>query len=382
MSLGALTGRTRLLTLQTTALPWLLLSLGTLSFGGSCRTVPESTPVPHFSALVRDFSEPGGYFDTDNLISNETSYTQVVERLKPTGGVYVGVGPEQNFTYIGRMRPRWAFILDIRRENMLQHLLFNAIFHKATTPYQYLCWMFSRPLQDGAVPAGEAEIEAVVSAFEKQAPHRGLHEDNLKELLRHIEGPLGMELTIEDKAVIRSVYGSFFREQLEIRFNSHGRRPMPYHPTYGRLLLGRSPSGRPSHFLASYEDYTYVRDLVVQGRVVPVVGDFAGPHALRSIGRFLEEQGERVSALYVSNVEFYLLRSGRFDSYVENVRALPLQNDSLFIRAYFDYGLSHPARLPGHRSTVLLQRVPRFLALYDTQAYRSYWDVCTVDYMR
>ena len=114
---------------------------------------------------------------------------------------------------------------------------------------------------------------------------------------------------------------------------------------------------------------------------MPVVGDFAGAHALRSIGRFLEEQGERISSFYVSNVEFYLMRSGRFASYVENVRALPLQDDSLFIRAYFDYGLSHPARLPGHRSTVLLQRVPRFLALYDSRAYRSYWDVCTLDYM-
>ena len=42
-------------------------------------------------------SEEGAYFDTDNLISNETAYSQVVEDLEPMGGVYIGVGPEQNF---------------------------------------------------------------------------------------------------------------------------------------------------------------------------------------------------------------------------------------------------------------------------------------------
>jgi hypothetical protein len=349
--------------------------------GASCRPVPKSPPAPHFSELVQSFSERGGYFDTDNLISNETSYTQVVDRLKPTGGVYIGVGPEQNFTYISRVRPSWAFIVDIRRENMLQHLLFNAIFHTATTPYQYLCWMFSRPLAKGAGPVGEAEIEAVISAFERKAPERDLFEDNLRKLVRHIEGPLRIELAKEDIAAIRSIYESFFRGQLEIRFNSHGRPPMTYHPTYRRLLLARDASGRPSHFLASFDDYRHVRELALRGRLVPVVGDLAGPHALKAIGQFLKERGESVSAFYVSNVEFYLMRAGQFSAYVENVRALPFDEDSLFIRAYFDYGLSHPARLRGHRSTVLLQRVPRFLALYDAQAYRSYWDVCTVDYM-
>lgn len=348
---------------------------------GSCRPAPEFVPAPHYSQLVRNLSEPGGYFDTDNLISNETSYTQVVDRLTPTGGAYVGVGPEQNFTYIGRLRPSWAFVVDIRRENMLQHLLFNAIFQKAETPYQYLCWMFSRPLRYVAAPEGEAEIEAVVSAFERGIPDRGLFEDNLKELVRHIEGPLRMELDSEDLTAIRSIYESFFLGQLEIRFNSHGRPPMPYHPTYRRLVLARNSNGRPSHFLASFDDYTYVRELATRGRLIPVVGDLAGPHALKAIGHFLEERDESISAFYVSNVEFYLMRAGRFSSYVDNVRALPLHDDSLFIRAYFDYGLSHPARIRGHRSTVLLQRVPRFLALYDAQAYRSYWDVCTVDYM-
>ena len=78
-----------------------------------------------FAAQVEAFSEPGGYFDTDNLISNERSYLQVLpdlERPGVHGGAYVGVGPDQNFSYIARIRPPIAFIVDIRRDNLLLHL--------------------------------------------------------------------------------------------------------------------------------------------------------------------------------------------------------------------------------------------------------------------
>ena len=49
------------------------------------------------------------------------------ERAKP-GGVYLGVGPEQNFTYIAAIRPKIAFITDIRRGNLQLHLMYKALF--------------------------------------------------------------------------------------------------------------------------------------------------------------------------------------------------------------------------------------------------------------
>jgi hypothetical protein len=326
-------------------------------------------------------SEEGGYFDTDNLISNETAYVQVVDRLEPLGGAYLGVGPQQNFSYIARLRPRWAFIVDIRRENMFQHLLFNAIFAQAQTPYQYLCWLFSKPIgRKNEVPLG-APLEEIVAAVEKGKASKEVCEKNFDVLLNYIENELEIELSAGDRDILHANYTSFFREQLDIRFHSHNRPPMPHHPTLRGLLLARSEDGAPAHFLASPEGYTYLRQLAASGRLVPVVGDFAGSHTLRAIGDFLEERGETVSAFYVSNVEFYLMRTERFGAYVDNVRSLPLNGNSLFIRAYFDYGHAHPARLPGHRSTVVLQRIRNFLGLYDARAYRSYWDVCAVDYM-
>ena len=94
-----------------------------------------------FAAQIEALSEPGGYFDTDNLISNERSYLQVLPDARAAGvaaASYIGVGPDQNFSYIARLRPPIAFIVDIRRDNLLLHLLFKAVFEQARTRIEYL----------------------------------------------------------------------------------------------------------------------------------------------------------------------------------------------------------------------------------------------------
>jgi len=328
---------------------------------------------------VEGLSEEGGYFDTDNLISNETAYVQVVGALSPVGGVYIGVGPEQNFHYIGRLRPEWAFILDVRRDNLLHHLLLNALLSASETPREYLCRLFSRRCPEGA---RDGSFEEMVAAVEGSEPDEDLFRKNLEAVFAHVEGVLGFPLASEDRKVVELTYRAFFDEQLELRFKSHGRPPMPYHPTYRTLLLARDLDGNAAHFLSRPDDYDHVRRLAREGRLVPLVGNFAGPHALKAVAKFARDRGEAVTAFYVSNVEFYLLRGGVFPSYVENVRALPLSESSQFIRAYFSYGYPHPAALEGHRSTLVRQRIRRFLDLFDRGAYEDYWDVSTLDYER
>src|SRR5258708_12421416 len=105
-------------------------------------------PSP-FAAQIASLSEPAGYFDTDNLISNERSYLQVLPdltRRQVRGGAYIGVGPDQNFTYIAEVRPSIAFIVDVRRDNLLLHLLFKALFALSRTRVEYLAQLFGRPL--------------------------------------------------------------------------------------------------------------------------------------------------------------------------------------------------------------------------------------------
>jgi len=66
--------------------------------------------------------------------------------------------------------------------------------------------------------------------------------------------------------------------------------------------------------------------------IVPIVGDFAGPKAIRAVGAYVREHGATVSAFYVSNVEQYLQRNGVWQTFCANVASLPLAATSIFIR--------------------------------------------------
>src|SRR6266481_3097254 len=132
----------------------------------------EGISAAEFSRLVRDLSEDGGYFRSDNFTSNETSYLHVVDKLHElgaTGGAYIGVGPEQNFTYIAKVRPRIAFIIDIRRQALIQHLMFKAIFHLAPTRVQYLSLLLSKPVPKEKSLGPDASTSEILSVF-SQAP--------------------------------------------------------------------------------------------------------------------------------------------------------------------------------------------------------------------
>src|SRR5215470_18340251 len=113
-------------------------------------TVPDRLSDQEFWKLVSDSSEPGGYFrsaDIINLTSNEMLYEHVlgdlVNRTK-LGGVYLGVGPEQNFTYIAAIKPRIAVIFDIRRGNLMAHLMYKALFELSPTRADFVGKLFSR----------------------------------------------------------------------------------------------------------------------------------------------------------------------------------------------------------------------------------------------
>jgi hypothetical protein len=113
-----------------------------------------------------------------------------------------------------------------------------------------------------------------------------------------------------------------------------------------------------------------------ENRLIPMVGDFAGSHALRAVAAFLKANSLRVSTFYASNVEFYLFGGSGWSRYVANVHALPISDDAVFIRSYFPtYGRRHPLNVPGHRATSMVQRIARFLDDYDARRLDTYWDV-------
>src|SRR5262249_35120254 len=69
-------------------------------------TLPRRLTDRAFWKLVTDFSEPGGVFCSENLLSNELTFQEVIPDLQKRASpdaVYFGVGPDQNFTYIAAL---------------------------------------------------------------------------------------------------------------------------------------------------------------------------------------------------------------------------------------------------------------------------------------
>ena len=111
------------------------------------QSIPDRLSDSTFWHLITDLSEAGGTFISDNFVSNELAFQYVIPELRNTvkpGGVYVGVGPDQNFTYILALEPRIAFIVDIRRQNMVQHLMYKALLEMSADRADFLSRLFAR----------------------------------------------------------------------------------------------------------------------------------------------------------------------------------------------------------------------------------------------
>ena len=332
------------------------------------------TAAQPFASLVEQLSEPGGEFDTDNLISNEQSYLHVVPALEQagvTGGVYIGVGPDQNFSYIARIRPTEAFIVDIRRDNLLLHLLFKAIFAASRNRAEYASLLTGRPAPDRVETWRDASIDRIVAYLDETKPSPAAGEDvGLHAAIRRY----GLPVSAKDLQTIDRFHTSFIAEGLSLRFHSTGRAARDYYPTLRDLLLETDRKGRKLSYLASEDDFAFVKALEARDGVIPVVGDLSGPHAVAAIGQLMAQRGERLSAFYVSNVENYLFRDGAYARYVENLKRLPRSDRSLIVRSIFG-GYSLPESAPGYYSTSTVQNLNELLANCAAGRCRSYNDL-------
>src|SRR5207244_963063 len=114
---------------------------------GAVESLPARLSDRDFWKLVEDVSEPNGSFRSDNLLSNELQFQDVIPellRVSKPGRAYLGVGPEQNFTYIAALRPAIAFIVDVRRGNLDLQLLYKAVFELSADRAQFVSLLFSR----------------------------------------------------------------------------------------------------------------------------------------------------------------------------------------------------------------------------------------------
>ena len=312
-------------------------------------TLPTQIADDVYWKLIDSISEPTGEFPSENFTSNENGFQKILPDLLNTakqGGVYLGVGPEQNFTYIAALHPRIVFIVDIRRQNLLQHMFYKAAFELADNRADFLSLIFGRKRPVGLTD--QSTIDELLIAFDRMPPDEETHAKNLAAMKDLLLNKHKFGMSANDQSLL---------EHVSVVFNYYGPQ-LNYGSTYpptGRggnggnganfmtVMTATDPSGVERGFLASEENYRVLRELERKNLLIPVVGDFGGPKALRAVGQYLKDHGATVTAYYTSNVEQYLFNQGSgrgsrvinggATKFYENVGTLPLDASSVFIRS-------------------------------------------------
>jgi hypothetical protein len=289
--------------------------------------------------LNSDFSEPNGYFRSDNFLSNETGFQFVIPDLVAAirpGGVYLGVGPEQNFTYIAALKPKIAIIFDIRRGNMMAHLMYKALFELSADRAEFLSRLFSRPRPPGLDTGSSAK--QLFDAFIAAPADSSLFRANLAAIKKRLIEGHGFAMNDSDSKLLVYTYSAYFGGGPLIDYNYPrgfgGAFGGGNFPTYASLQQATDSSGKNWAYLANESTFRWLKDFESRNLVVPVVGDFAGPKAIRGVAQWLKARNAVVSAFYTSNVEQYLfMQSQDWERYYKNVATLPLDSSSSFIRS-------------------------------------------------
>ena len=312
--------------------------------------LPDRLDDSTFWRLSAQLSEPGGYFRSENFVSNEMGLQHVIGFLStqmPPGGAYVGVGPEQNFTYIGALKPRIAFIVDIRRQNLLQHLWYKAVFELSPNRAQFLARLFGRPAMASA--PSNVSADSLLLLLNLAKPDTNAFRKTFADVQRQLTQRHGFAIDTGDLRTLRYVDSIFFISGPRLNYSSGsasgfgggfggGMRGMP---TFAEIMTTTTADGRNIGFLGSEETYGYVRDLERRNLLVPVVGDFGGPKAVRAVGAWLRDHGAKVNAFYLSNVEQYLFPNRGYPAstddpwakFYASVGTMPLDSTSRFIRS-------------------------------------------------
>jgi hypothetical protein len=313
-------------------------------------TLPSRLSDAEFWRLVTEFSEPNGPYPYENYVGNEVMLQRVIPPARnhtKLGGVYIGVGPEQNFTYALALEAKMAFVIDIRRQNMLELLLYKALFEMADNRADFMSQLFSRkrpPKLDA-----KTNVSALLDAYKFVRPDEKYQQETLK-TLKSVLAKHGFALTSEDLATIERVHAVFYRAGPSIDYTFEATqlppRPPAGFPSFERMMIATdgdcgSPCltsyslppapGRTWSFLATEENYQYVRSMQRRNMFIPLVGDFAGPSTIRKIGQYLKGHNATVSAFYASNVEYYL-DDKQQQAFYASVLALPTDSSSVFLR--------------------------------------------------
>jgi len=346
--------------------------------------LPAQLSDAEFWNLSTTLSEPDGYFHSNNFVSNERSFQHVLKDLAQAGpgSAYVGVGPEQNFTYMLGVKPRIAFIVDIRRQNLLQHLMYKALFELSADRADFLSRLLAR-----SRPANldeKSSVDTLFESFEKVPANVAIARSSLKAIQERLVLHHGFDLSEDDLLNLERIFWAFGVGGANLTYDGPVQTPgiitgTGIMPTFGELMRETDKEGKHQSFLATEENFRMIQNLQKKNLVIPVVGNFAGTRALRAVGAYLRERDATVTAFYTSNVEQYLFMQDQWRGFYANVTTLPLDKKSVFIRGLIRSASgdlsSSPALPPTSRYETGLFPITSLVDAYKNDSVRTYHDI-------
>jgi hypothetical protein len=310
-------------------LGWMAVSLAACA---SRSTLPSALSDREFWTLIQTISEPpGAYTLSDNFVSNEPRVAENARWLRPSGGVYIGVGPEQNFSYVARLRPAMAFIVDIRQENRNLHLLYKALFELSSDRAEFVSRLFSRPRPPGLTLG--SSVNEIFRRFDAVSPSPDLYRRTAALVRERLLTTHGFPLSPMDLDWVTRAFTAFYTDGPAIQF--WGARVVDQsavRPSYRALMAARDMLGQQRSFLTTEDGFQFIKDLQSRNRIVPVVGDFGGTSAIRRVGEYVRDHADLVRAFYGSNVGVYLTNQ-QAKSFCRNLTVLPAPPDAWFIES-------------------------------------------------
>jgi hypothetical protein len=344
--------------------------------------LPAKLTDDAFWKMITDFSEEGGYFRFENFLSNELGFQFVIPGLKETtkpGGVYMGVGPEQNFTYIAALQPKIVFIIDIRRQNMLELMMYRACFELSPDRADFLSRLFSRKRPPRLT--AESTPEELFASYDAVQPDHALFQKNLEDIKNLLAKQHKFGLTAEDLSNIEYVYNVFMQAGPNLDYQvGGGFGGGGGSPTYMDLMTMDDGTGKNRSYLGSEENYRMVRDMEMKNLIVPLVGDFGGAKTIRAVGQYLKDHDAKVTAFYLSNVEQYLFQDNGWRRFYANVATLPMDSSSQFIRTVNGGNGGGQFRGFGMRFQTLLSSIPDVVKAFQEGRVRYYGDVINMSH--
>ena len=355
-------------------LTWIVLT-GWVAAQEPAPALPAELSDKDFWQLIVDISESDGHFEDENFVSNEMGYQRVMQRLQEAvqpGGVYVGVGPEQNFSYIAALRPKIAFIVDIRRQNMIAAPDVQGAVRAVGGSRRFSLASVLRPR-----PANldrHSNVADLFQAFATTPSDRQLFDGTFTRMLDVLVRQHRLGLTAGDQAALRKVFTAFYESGPNIRYVFRGTAES--HPTYAQLMTALE-GGRNWSYLGSSDSFDYIRTMQRRNLIVPVVGDFAGPKALRALGAYVRARGGTVNVFYASNVEANLFRAGTWRAFYESVSTFPVHEAGVFVRTFFAATARECSEQRPTIRTPRLASMPALLAAYRKGELTSQCDLVT-----